>query len=84
MATLLDLDEESAAIVAEAVGSGAFERPEQVVRQALRTWRAAEDQMHTLRDAIGEGAESGPAIPADEVFAELEARHRGMISSSRA
>jgi len=84
MATLLDLDEESAAIVAEAVGSGAFERPEQVVRQALRTWRAAEDRMQSLREAIREGAESGPAIPAEEVFAELEARYLGMISNSRA
>jgi antitoxin ParD1/3/4 len=80
--TRLDLDEESEAIVAEAIGSGEFERPEQVVRQALRTWRASEGQLAALRSAIAEGAGSGPAIAAEEIFAELEARYRGMLSSA--
>ncbi len=76
----LDLDDESAAIVAEALTSGEFERPEQVVRQALRTWRAASDRMASLRAAIEEGASSGPGVPAEDVFAELEARYRAMLS----
>jgi antitoxin ParD1/3/4 len=73
----LDLDDESAAIVAEALTSGEFQRPEQVVRQALRTWKAAEDRLAALRTAIDEGAASGPGVPAEDVFAELELRYRG-------
>jgi antitoxin ParD1/3/4 len=80
----LDLDDESASILAEAINSGEFERPEQVVKQAVRTWKAAEDRLASLRAAIREGAESGPAIPAEDVFAELEARYRGMLSSATA
>jgi antitoxin ParD1/3/4 len=76
----LDLDDESAAIVAEALTSGEFERAEQVVRHALRTWRAAEDRLAALRAAIDEGAASGPGVPAEDVFAELETRYRAMLS----
>jgi len=77
----LDLDEESAAIVAAAIRSGDFEGPEQVVRLALRAWRDAEDRLNALRAAIEEGAVSGPGVPAEDVFAELEARYRAMLSS---
>jgi antitoxin ParD1/3/4 len=80
--TTLDLDEESAAIVAAALSSGEFERPEQVVRRALRTWKAAEDRLLSLRLAIQEGAESGPGVPSEQVFAELEARYRAMESGA--
>jgi antitoxin ParD1/3/4 len=78
----LRLDEESAAIVAEALRSGGFEAPEQVVRQALLTWRDAEDRLTSLRAAIEEGAASGAGIPAEDVFAELEARYRAMLSAA--
>jgi antitoxin ParD1/3/4 len=76
----LHLDDESAAIVAEALKSGGFEAPEQAVRQALRTWRDAEERLTSLRAAIEEGASSGPGIPAEDVFAELEARYLAMLS----
>lgn len=76
----LDLDEESAAILDEALTSGEFDRPEEVVRQALKTWRAAEHRLASLRAAIEEGASSGPGIPAEDVFAELETRYRAMLS----
>jgi putative addiction module CopG family antidote len=71
----LDLDDESAAIVAEAIRSGDFEGPKQVVRQALRTWQDAEHRLNTLRAAIEEGAASGPVAPAKDVFTELEMRY---------
>jgi antitoxin ParD1/3/4 len=77
----LKLDDESAAIVAEAIESGDFEAPEQVVRQALLTWRDAEQRLGALRDLIEAGASSGPGIPAEDVFAELEARYRALLSS---
>jgi antitoxin ParD1/3/4 len=76
------LDDESAAIVDQALRSGGFQRPEQVVRQALQTWKDAEERLRDLRAAIDEGAASGPGIPAEDVFAELEARYRRMMSET--
>ena len=32
-------------------------------------------ELETLRDAIKAGLDSGPGIPADDVFAELRARY---------
>jgi antitoxin ParD1/3/4 len=76
----LNLDEESASIVAEAIDSGAFRAPEDVVREALKTWQAAGRRVADLRIAIEEGAASGPGVPAEEVFAELELRYRETAS----
>jgi len=78
----MTLDEESAAIVADALHAGSFERPEQVVRAALRTWKAAERRLGELRAAIEEGATSGPGIPAEDVFDELEDRYRRMMGKT--
>ena len=78
----INLDDESAAIVAEAMDTGQYEAPDQVVREALRTWRKAEGRVAALRAAIAEGAASGPGVPAEDVFAELEARYRAMPSPS--
>lgn len=51
----------------------------EVVREALRDWTCNRDterrELETLRAAIEAGLESGPAIPADQVFAELRARY---------
>jgi antitoxin ParD1/3/4 len=74
----LELDDESASIVAEALNTGEFGAAQDVVRAALKTWRAAEQHLTALRDAIEEGAASGPGVPAEQVFAELEARYRDM------
>ncbi|HTX49395.1 MAG TPA: type II toxin-antitoxin system ParD family antitoxin [Caulobacteraceae bacterium] len=76
----LELDDESASIVDEALRSGEFGAAEDVVRAALKTWRAAEHRLTALRDAIEEGATSGPGVPAEQVFAELEARYRDISS----
>jgi hypothetical protein len=51
-----------------------------VVRQALRTSRTAQDRLVSLRAVIEEGTSSGPGIPADDVFDELETRYRSMLS----
>jgi Arc/MetJ-type ribon-helix-helix transcriptional regulator len=76
----LNLNGESAAIVEAALGSSDFEAPEQVVRLALQTWKAAGDRLHDLRAAIDEGAASGPGVAAEDVFSELETRYRAMLS----
>ena len=37
--------------------------------------RNRDTELQTLRDASKAGLDSGPSIPADEVFAELRARY---------
>jgi antitoxin StbD len=36
-----------------------------------------------LREAVQAGIDSGPAIPADDVFAELEARYAELASTAK-
>ncbi len=54
------------------VSSGMYNSASEVVREALRLLderdRIAEIRLETLREEIRKGAESGPGIPADEVF----------------
>ena len=49
------------------------------VREALREWMRSRDSerrdLEALRTAIRTGLDSGPAVPADQVFAELRARY---------
>ena len=40
-------------------------------------------RIEELRKAIAEGIESGPGIPADEVFARLEAKYRDADIAAR-
>jgi antitoxin ParD1/3/4 len=51
----------------------------EVIRDGLRLIEEREGQhqakLTALREAIREGMESGPGIPADEVFEELLARY---------
>jgi antitoxin ParD1/3/4 len=62
-----------------AVKSGAYASNSEVVRDALRLWEEREERreasLEALRAEIRAGMESGPAIPADEVFARLEAKY---------
>ena len=65
----------------QTVAGGEYASTSEVVREALRDWTRNRDterrELETLRDAIKEGLDSGPGIPADEVFAELRARYAG-------
>ena len=60
------------------VGSGRFASASEVVREGLRLMEAREAEqaarLDGLRAEIRRGEESGPGIPADEVFARVEAR----------
>lgn len=62
-----------------AVKSGAYASNSEVVPDALRLWEEREERreasLEALRAEIRAGMESGPAIPADEVFARLEAKY---------
>ena len=75
---------EMAAALRQTVAGGEYASTSEVVREALREWARHRDaerrDLEMLREAIRAGDESGPDIPAGEVFAEL----RQMIADRRA
>ncbi len=74
---------EMAATLRQTVEGGEYASASEVVREALREWSRRRDQerrdLEGLREAIRDGDESGPSIPAEEVFAEV----RRMIADRR-
>lgn len=70
---------ELAETLRQTVAGGEYASTSEVVREALRDWtrrRDAERQdLEALRAAIRAGLDSGPGLPADQVFAELRARY---------
>jgi antitoxin ParD1/3/4 len=68
--------------IKQQVESGRYSSASEVVRDALRLleeqedWRAA--QLEVLRRQIQAGVESGPGVPATEVFTRLEAKYRAL------
>jgi len=70
---------EMAAIVKAAVEGGEYASTSEVIRDALRGWMREQDatrrELDELRAAIRVGLESGPGVPAEQVYAEL----RGLI-----
>jgi len=63
--------------------SGRYASASEVVREALRLLETRERlrqiELEEYREKIREGMESGPGIPANEVFARLEAKYQAMI-----
>ncbi len=70
---------EMAETLRRTVAGGEYASTSEVVREALRDWTRARDaerrDLDTLRAAIRAGLDSGPGLPADQVFAELRARY---------
>lgn len=70
---------EMAETLRQTVSGGEYASTSEIVREALRGWirsRDAERQdLEVLRAAIKAGLDSGPGVPADQVFAELRARY---------
>ena len=70
---------ELAETLRQTVAGGEYASTSEVVLEALRDWtrrRDAERQyLEALRAAIRAGLDSGPSLPADQVFAELRARY---------
>jgi antitoxin ParD1/3/4 len=68
---------ELAATVRLAVETGGYASTSEVIREALRDWTRHHDterrELESLREAIRVGFDSGPGLPADEVYAELHA-----------
>jgi len=67
-----------AAALRATVEQGEYATTSEIVREALRDWTRKQngelDDIDALRSAIKVGVNSGPAIPAEQVFAELRAR----------
>jgi len=65
------------------VESGRYTSVSEVVREALRLMEDQESlrELHiaNLRSQVEEGMNSGPGIPAEEVFARLEAKYVAMV-----
>ena len=70
---------EMAETLRQTVETGEYASASEVVREALRDWTRMRDaerrELDELRAAIRAGLDSGPGIPAEEVFAELRARY---------
>lgn len=70
---------ELAETLRQTVAGGEYASTSEVVREALRDWTRSRDaerrDLEALRAAIKAGLDSGPAIPADQIFAELRARY---------
>lgn len=70
---------EMAETLRRTVAGGEYASTSEVVREALREWTRSRDaerrDLDALRAAIKAGLDSGPGLPADQVFAELRARY---------
>jgi antitoxin ParD1/3/4 len=79
------LTPEMAAAVRDAVASGEYVSASEVVREALRLWKAhqnvREREIEELRRFWREGIESGPATPLD--FAKIKAQGRKLLVRER-
>ncbi|CCV09999.1 type II toxin-antitoxin system ParD family antitoxin [Mesorhizobium sp. STM 4661] len=68
-------------LVRELVGSGRYASASEVLRDSLRLLEEREAQrkakLAALREDIRAGVESGPGVPADEIFDRLEAKYSG-------
>lgn len=68
-------------LVRNLVESGRYASASEVVRDSLRLLEEREErrqaQLVALRSEVLRGIDSGPGIPANEVFSRLEAKYRG-------
>jgi antitoxin ParD1/3/4 len=69
--------------IRQQIEAGRYASASEIVREALHLLetqeRLREIELEEYREKIREGIESGPGIPAEEVFARLEAKYQAMI-----
>jgi antitoxin ParD1/3/4 len=73
-------------LIKEKIQSGRYSNASEVIREALRLFEEREElrkvQIDNLRRKLIEGIESGPGIPAEEVFSRLETKYGKMIEDA--
>lgn len=86
MPTSVALNPHFETFIRQQVESGRFNNASEVVRAGLRLLEEREaehaSKLHALQDAIAEGLNSGPGIPAEQVFNRLEAKYRAMAEKT--
>jgi len=69
------------------IKKGRYNSKSEVLREGLRLLQDREreraEKIKELREAFRQGIESGPHIPAEEVFSELKARYRKLAKERR-
>ena len=80
----LALTAQQAAMMREAVGTGAYATTSEIVREAMRDWEAKwlarSEEIRRLKALWDEGKASGPAAPLD--FGELRKEARAKLKSA--
>lgn len=65
------------------IASGRYNSASEVIRDALRLLEEQEElreaQINNLRGKIQEGVNSGPGVPAEDVFNRLEAKYTKLM-----
>ncbi len=81
---MITMPAEMMATLRKSVADGEYASASEVVREALGVWarqrNAERRELEALREAVRVGDESGPSIPAAQVFAEM----REIIADRRA
>src|SRR5262249_44923402 len=82
--------------IRDSVGNGSYSTASEFLRETLRERRRREIEersyqealkthgLEKLRRLVQEGIDSGPSIPASEVFDQLEAKYAAMAKRKRA
>ena len=86
MPSSYSLGERYEKMMEDLIASGRFNSKSEVLRHGLRMVEESEarylTELEELREAVRIGMESGPGIPAEEVFADLKA-HIARIAAER-
>jgi len=86
MPSSYSLGERYEKMMEDLIASGRFNSKSEVLRHGLRMVEESEarylTELEELREAVRIGMESGPGIPAEEVFADVEA-HVARIAAGR-
>lgn len=74
------------AFIKAQIQQGRYASASEVIRDALRALEEREEframKLSALRTEIQKGAQSGPGIPAEEVFERLERKYESMARNS--
>lgn len=74
-------------LIEKLIKSGRYNSKSEVVREGLRLLldreQEREAKIAALREAFRQGEDSGPPVPADEVFDRLEAKYRRMAAGRK-